>query len=91
MSLIDSARLPEATRRKARFAMQLMNDAYAPSNIPWLNPGVVKEATETQGQSLVRGMENFLDDSPTTTATRGRSTVRVLSSGAILRRRRDAW
>jgi polyhydroxyalkanoate synthase subunit PhaC len=62
MSLIDSARLPEATRRKARFAMQLMNDAYAPSNIPWLNPGVVKEATETQGQSLVRGMENFLDD-----------------------------
>jgi polyhydroxyalkanoate synthase len=62
MSLIDSARLPEATRRKARFAMQLMTDAYAPSNIPWLNPGVVKEATETQGQSLVRGMENFLDD-----------------------------
>jgi polyhydroxyalkanoate synthase len=62
MSLIDSARLPEATRRKARFAMQLMNDAYAPSNIPWLNPGVVKEATETQGQSLVRGMQTFLDD-----------------------------
>jgi polyhydroxyalkanoate synthase len=62
MSLIDSARLPESTRRKARFAMQLMTDAYAPSNIPWLNPGVVKEATETQGQSLVRGMENFLDD-----------------------------
>ncbi len=62
MSLIDSARLPEATRRKARFAMQLMCDAYAPSNIPWLNPGVVKEASETQGQSLVRGMQTFLDD-----------------------------
>ena len=61
-ALVDSARLPEATRRKARFAMQLMSDAFAPSNIPWLNPGVVKEATETQGQSLVRGMENFLDD-----------------------------
>ncbi|HEX4013522.1 MAG TPA: alpha/beta fold hydrolase [Candidatus Cybelea sp.] len=62
MSLIDSSRLPEATRRKARFAMQLMCDAYAPSNVPWLNPGVIKEATETQGQSLVRGMQTFLDD-----------------------------
>lgn len=62
MQLVDSARLPEATRRKAKFAMQLMCDAFSPSNIPWLNPGVVKEATETQGQSLVRGMQNFLDD-----------------------------
>jgi polyhydroxyalkanoate synthase subunit PhaC len=62
LALVDSARLPEATRRKARFAMQLMCDAFAPSNIPWLNPGVVKEAMETQGQSLVRGLQNFLDD-----------------------------
>ncbi len=62
LQLVDSARLPEATRRKARFAMQLMCDAFAPSNVPWLNPGVVKEATETQGMSLVRGLENFLDD-----------------------------
>ena len=62
MQLVDSARLPEATRRKARFAMQLMCDAFSPSNVPWLNPGVVKEATDTQGQSLVRGLQNFLED-----------------------------
>jgi|SRR5579883_365708 len=62
MQLVDSARLPEATRRKARFAMQLMCDAFAPSNVPWLNPGVVKEATESDGMSLVRGLSNFLDD-----------------------------
>jgi polyhydroxyalkanoate synthase len=62
MQLVDSARLPEATRRKARFAMQLMCDAFAPSNVPWLNPGVVKEATETGGLSLVRGLQNFLED-----------------------------
>ena len=62
MQLVDSARLPEATRRKARFAMQLMCDAFSPSNVPWLNPGVVKEATESGGQSLVRGLQNFLDD-----------------------------
>ena len=62
MALVDSSRLPEPTKRKARFAMQLMCDAFAPSNVPWLNPGVVKEATETQGDSLVRGLQNFLDD-----------------------------
>ena len=62
LQLVDSARLPEATRRKARFAMQLMLDAFAPSNVPWLNPGVVKEAMDSQGMSLVRGMRNFVDD-----------------------------
>ncbi len=62
MQLVDSARLPEATRRKARFAMQLMIDAVAPSNVPWLNPGVVKEAMESNGLSLVAGMRNFMDD-----------------------------
>jgi polyhydroxyalkanoate synthase len=62
LQLVDSARLPDATRRKARFAMQLMFDAFAPSNVPWLNPGVVKEAMNTGGLSLLQGMRNFMDD-----------------------------
>ena len=62
LALVESSRLPEATRRKARFAMQLMCDAFAPSNVPWLNPGVLKEAGDTGGLSLVRGMQNYLDD-----------------------------
>ncbi|MGA8534163.1 MAG: alpha/beta fold hydrolase [Candidatus Tumulicola sp.] len=62
LALVDSARLPEATRRKARFAMQLTLDAFAPSNVPWLNPGVVKEAMNTGGLSLLQGMRNFLND-----------------------------
>jgi polyhydroxyalkanoate synthase subunit PhaC len=62
LQLVDSARLPEPTRRKARFAMQLMCDAFAPSNVPWLNPGVVKEAMDTDGMSLVQGMRNFMED-----------------------------
>ena len=49
LQLVDSSRLPEATRHKARFAMQLMIDAFAPSNVPWLNPGVVKEAMDAEG------------------------------------------
>ena len=57
MLLVEGSRLPEATRRKAKFAMQLLTDALAPSNVPWLNPAVVREAMETGGASLVRGMQ----------------------------------
>ena len=60
--LVDASRLPEATRRKARFAISMMMDAFAPSNVPWLNPVVVKEAMNTGGTSLVRGLQNFLED-----------------------------
>ncbi len=62
LQLVDTSRLPESTKRKARFAVQLMNDALAPSNVPWINPGVVREAMDTKGQSLVAGLQNFLDD-----------------------------
>ncbi len=62
LQLVDSARLPATTRNKARFAMQLMCDAFSPSNIPWLNPGVLKEATDTGGLSLLHGLQNFMDD-----------------------------
>jgi len=51
MSLVETSRLPEATKRKAKFAMQLLNDAFAPSNVPWMNPVVVKEAMNTGGAS----------------------------------------
>ncbi len=62
LQLIESSRLPEATRRKARFAMSMFNDAFSPSNVPWLNPAVVKEAMNTGGDSLIRGMMNYADD-----------------------------
>ncbi|HEY5095529.1 MAG TPA: alpha/beta fold hydrolase [Candidatus Eremiobacteraceae bacterium] len=62
VQLVDLSRLPEATRRKARFAARMVVDAMAPSNVPWLNPTVVREAMNSGGESLVRGMENFLED-----------------------------
>jgi polyhydroxyalkanoate synthase len=62
MDLIEGSRLPESTRRKARFAMKMLTDALAPSNVPWINPAVAREAMETGGASLVRGMNTYLDD-----------------------------
>jgi polyhydroxyalkanoate synthase len=62
VQLVDLSRLPEATRLKARFAARMVVDAMAPSNVPWLNPAVVREAMRSGGDSLARGMENFLED-----------------------------
>lgn len=60
--LLEAADLPQPKRRKAAFALELLLDALAPSNVPWLNPAVVKEALDTGGLSLARGFRNFVDD-----------------------------
>ena len=60
--LVDAADVPEPTRRKARFLLDLWLDAAAPSNVPWLNPRVLKRAIDTGGLSLARGFANFLRD-----------------------------
>lgn len=60
--LVEASRLPGATKRKARFAINMLMDALAPTNVPWLNPAVVKEAVNTGGTSLVQGLAEFIDD-----------------------------
>jgi polyhydroxyalkanoate synthase len=60
--LVESSDLPEPTRRKASFALDLLLDALSPSNVPWLNPTVVKEAIDTGGLSVARGLANLVHD-----------------------------
>ena len=59
---ITSADLPPVTRRKAELALEILADAVAPTNLPFLNPAVVKEAIDTGGLSVARGAANFLED-----------------------------
>lgn len=59
---LETVDLPESDRRRARFALNMLLDALAPSNLPWLNPVVVKEAIDTGGLSLARGLLNFAED-----------------------------
>ena len=60
--VLESADLPEQTARKASYALDLFLDALAPSNVPWLNPAVLKEAIDTGGLSVARGFANFVGD-----------------------------
>jgi len=78
--MVNSSRLPEAQKRKARFAAALLMDGLAPSNVPWLNPAVIREAETTSGESLIRGLENFLED----VKTNGGRPRQVDASGFVL-------
>jgi hypothetical protein len=49
-------------KRRVEFFMKMLTDAFSPSNFLVSNPAALREAMETNGESLVRGMENFAAD-----------------------------
>jgi len=49
-------------RRRAAFWWRKWLNAMAPTNFLWSNPVAMRKAAETNGESLIRGMRNFLDD-----------------------------
>jgi polyhydroxyalkanoate synthase len=60
--LLASAELDTATRAKAAFAVELLADALAPTNVLLTNPAALKRAFETGGRSVVTGSRNCVDD-----------------------------
>ena len=50
------------TRRRAEFFTKLLTDAFSPSNFLASNPAALKALAESNGESLVRGMQNFAAD-----------------------------
>ena len=48
MALIDGSRVAGCDASQSAFCNAVMLDAASPSNVPWLNPGVVKEAVRDQ-------------------------------------------
>ena len=50
------------TKRRAEFFTKLLTDAFSPSNFLASNPAALKMLAETNGESLVQGMQNFAAD-----------------------------
>jgi polyhydroxyalkanoate synthase len=60
--LVDAAALEGPAAERARFATKAVVDACAPTNFFWGNPEAQRRAVETQGQSVIDGLKNFIDD-----------------------------
>lgn len=59
---IDEFDIDEKKKHSAKFFSNLMLDALSPSNFISSNPTVWREAIESEGQSLVNGLENLKRD-----------------------------
>ena len=54
--------LDDSTAQKARFAVEALLDAAAPTNYLPTNPEALRRAVETRGESLRDGLRNLADD-----------------------------
>jgi polyhydroxyalkanoate synthase subunit PhaC len=44
------------------FMMRQLVDVFAPTNVPWMNPVILRRTAQEGGRNLVRGMTNWLED-----------------------------
>jgi len=61
-NMLESANASADDRERARFALSLVTEAFAPTNTLIGNPGALMRITQTRGKSLLYGLQNFLDD-----------------------------
>ncbi len=50
------------SKRRVEFFMKMLTDAFSPSNFLVSNPAALREVMATNGESLLKGMENFASD-----------------------------
>ena len=75
--VVDDADLDWRSEQQLRFVVQMIVDALAPSNSPFLNPAALKRALDTGGRSYLQGARQFVQDM----ASRPRIPAMVDGSG----------
>jgi polyhydroxyalkanoate synthase len=60
--LVEHAELEGKAKERARFAARQWLDAMCPANFAATNPEAMRQALETKGESLTRGLANLLGD-----------------------------
>lgn len=61
-ALVDQVDMDETDKKILHFAVNQYVNAVSPTNFPATNPEVMDEAMKTGGESLAKGMQNFLQD-----------------------------
>jgi polyhydroxyalkanoate synthase len=62
MDNILSSRGSWRNQERAKFTVDILTSAVAPTNFFWTNPAAIKEAFDTGGKSVLRGWRNRLHD-----------------------------
>ena len=62
MEMVESAKLDNETKKKLRFFARQYIDAMSPTNFPATNPEVLRLAADSDGESINKGLKNFLED-----------------------------
>ncbi|HWM41786.1 MAG TPA: class I poly(R)-hydroxyalkanoic acid synthase [Burkholderiales bacterium] len=60
--LVEAAELEPQAKARARFAARQWIDAMCPANFPATNPEALRQALDTKGESVARGLANLLGD-----------------------------
>ena len=60
--IIEQSAIDDTTKKKLKFYSQLYIDALSPANFLATNPEALKQAQQTNGQSLTAGFKNLLHD-----------------------------
>ena len=62
-ALVSSAEgIDPGNKRRVEFFTRMLTDAFSPSNFLLTNPVALREAVQTRGESILRGVENFAAD-----------------------------
>ncbi len=79
-SLDEIAELDPKEKRRLKYFAQQITDMFAPTNFLATNPDALMRAVETEGESLVKGLENLVSDLE---ANNGELVVRLADEEAF--------
>lgn len=60
--LVDDLSLESADERRAKFFKDVLTSSLAPTNFLLSNPKAMRKVVETRGKSLLKGLQNYVDD-----------------------------
>ncbi|MBO9410292.1 MULTISPECIES: class I poly(R)-hydroxyalkanoic acid synthase [unclassified Ruegeria] len=72
--------MPEKDKQRLQFFSQQIIDMMSPTNFLATNPDALEKAVETEGQSLIKGLENLVSDLE---ANNGEMVVRLADDSAF--------
>jgi polyhydroxyalkanoate synthase len=61
-AFVDKSSLSELDKTRARLFTSIVVDALAPTNVLLTNPTALKQLVDSGGESLLRGLKNFVED-----------------------------